>query len=201
SGPRRDWVVREAADLIQQRQLTKKMLPVLRTLAVYAPADERVQLAFAESLEAADRKDLAVEVCNRMLRRGVSDLGILAEVRRRVASLRPGAGAPETTLATLEAEVAADPANLKGRLRLAKAYYYSLNIEKAEEILAALAKEAPHLEDVHDLLVEVYTLEGDSEKVIGALKTRIDRLTDENKRRTARWRLVDELLGAGKTEE
>src|SRR5205814_790496 len=34
---RRDTVVRQASELIQQRHLTAKMLPVLRTLAVYAP--------------------------------------------------------------------------------------------------------------------------------------------------------------------
>src|SRR5262249_23708406 len=98
SGAQRGGVTRRTVPIIQQRQLTGKMLPVLRTLAVYAPSDERVQLAFAESLEASQRKDLAVEVCNRMLRRGVSDLGVLAEVRRKVQALSPEQAAPDATL-------------------------------------------------------------------------------------------------------
>jgi tetratricopeptide (TPR) repeat protein len=201
AGGRRDAVVRQAIELIQQRQLTAKMGPVIRTLAVYAPADEQVQLAFAESLEAGGQKALALEVCNRMLRRGLSGAGVLAEVRRRVQSLSPDKGAPEVTLASLEAEAAGDSANLKARLRLAKAYYYSLRLDRAQEALGALVKEAPHLEDVHDLLVEAYTLRGDSDKLIEALKSKIDRLTDDRQRRTTRWRLVDELLSAGRTEE
>jgi hypothetical protein len=40
-----------------------------------------------------------------------------------MASLKPEQAAPEATLATLEAEAAADQTNLKTRLRLAKAYY------------------------------------------------------------------------------
>jgi tetratricopeptide (TPR) repeat protein len=201
AGSRRDQVVREVIGLIQQRQLTAKMLPVLRTLAVYAPSDERVQLVFLESLKANGNTGVALEVADRMLRRGVSDLGVLAQVRRNIAELRPEAAAPEVTVATLEAEAAADKTNLKARLRLARAYYYDLKLDKARAVLAPLAEEAPHLEDIHDLLVEVYTLTGDTDKLIEALKAKIDRQTDERARRTARWRLVDELLGAGRTDE
>lgn len=201
AGPRRDMVVRESLNLIQQRRQTAQMLGVLRTLAVYAPSDERVQLAFAESLEAAGRKDTAMEVCNRMLRRGVSDLGLLAELRRRVGSLGPSDAAPEATLASLAEEVKADPSNLKARLRLAKAHYYALDLNKSQELLATLVTEAPNLEEVHELLIEIYTLRGDSDKLIAALKAQVERLTDDRKRRTARWRLVDELLAAGKSDE
>ena len=198
---RRHELVRQVTELIQQRQLTGKMLPVLRTLAVYAPADERVQLAFADSLEAAGKKDLAVEVCNRMLRRGLSDLGTLAEVKRRINAMSPQSAAPEVTLASLEAESAAQPENLKTKLRLAKAYYYSLEVEKSAAILEQLAKDAPHLEGLHELLVEVYTLKGDSEKLVAALKLQIEKESDDRKKRVLRWRLVDELLTAGKDEE
>jgi tetratricopeptide (TPR) repeat protein len=198
---RRDDVVREVIALIQQRQLTAKMLPVLRTLAVYAPADERVQLAFCESLKAGGNKGVALEVADRMLRRGVSDLGVLAQVKRYVGELRPEQAAPETTVASIEAEVAADKTNLKARMRLAKAYYYDLQVDKARDVLVKLAEEAPHLEDIHDLLVDVYTLSGDTDRLIEALKVKIDRQTDERKRRGARWRLVDELLGAGRNDE
>lgn len=201
AGASRGETIRQVVNLIQRRQLTAQMLPVLRTLAVYAPSDERVQLAFSEALEAAGRREVAVEVCNRMLRRGVSDLGVLAEVRRRVQSLSPEEAPEEATLASLEAEAAADPANLRTRLRLAKAYFYSLEVAKAAEILAPLAQEAPHLEDVHDLLVESYTLLGEQDKLIEALKAKIERISDDRERQTARWRLVDELLTAGRTEE
>ena len=201
AGGERQNTIRQVLELIQSRQLTSRMLPVLRNLAVYSSNDERVQLAFAEALEANERKDVAIEVCNRMLRRGVSDLGVLGEVRRKLQALDPTQAPAEVTLASLEAELAADPANLKNRLRLAKAYYYSLNPDKALEIVAPLAAEAPHLDDVHALLVEIYTLQGDSDKLIEALNTQISRTTDDDKRRSVRWRLVDELLASGKTEE
>jgi tetratricopeptide (TPR) repeat protein len=200
SGPQRDTIVTEVLGIIQERHLTAKMLPVLRTLAVFAPSDEQVQLAYAEALEASGRKELALEVCNRMLRRGVSDLGVLTEVRRRVASLSPDQAPKEATIATLEAE-AADKTNMKARLRLAKAYYYSLQLDKSQEMLTALATEAPHMEDVHDLLIDIYTLRGDTDKLIEALKANIARLSDDRKRRTVRWRLVNELLGAGRSDE
>jgi hypothetical protein len=99
------------------------MLPVLRSLAIYAPDNENVQLAFAESLEANDRKDVAAEVCRRMLRRGVSDLAVLAQVRRKIEHLNPDASAAAATVASLEEDVAANPANLRERLRLARAYF------------------------------------------------------------------------------
>jgi len=108
--------------------------------------------------------------------------------------LAPGEG-------LLEADVARHPANLKTRLRLAKAYYYSLDVDKAAGLLTAIAKEAPHLEGIHEMLVEVYTLQGDSDKLIDALKAQIERTTEEQARRKARWRLVDELLAAGKNDE
>lgn|GEM_PF-3036859 len=198
---RRHELVRQVTEMIQQRQLVAKMLPVLRTLAVYAPADEKVQLAFSDSLESAGKKELAVEVCNRLLRRGLSDLGTLAEVKRRLAALSPEAAAPEVTLASLEAESAAAPENLKTKLRLAKAYYYSLEVEKSAAILEQLAKDAPHLEGLHELLVEVYTLKGDSEKLVAALKLQIEKTSDDRQKRQLRWRLVDELLTSGKDDE
>ncbi|HZW07186.1 MAG TPA: tetratricopeptide repeat protein, partial [Phycisphaerales bacterium] len=201
SGPSRDEVVGEAISLIEQRQLTAQMLPVLRTLAVYAPANERVQLAFARSLEQNNRKELALEVCNRLLRKGVSDLAVLAELRRHVQTLNPQSAPAEATVSSLEKQVAADPANLKARLRLAKAYYYSLSLDKAETLLTALAKDAPTLEDVHDLLVEIYTLTDGGDKLTAALRTQIERTSDEGKRRLTRWRLADQLLAAGKNEE
>jgi tetratricopeptide (TPR) repeat protein len=104
-------------------------------------------------------------------------------------------------VASLEADVAANPANLKTRLRLAKAYYYSLDVDRAAGLLTGIAKEAPHLEGIHEMLVEVYTLQGDSDKLIEALKAQIERTTEEQARRKARWRLVDELLAAGKNDE
>jgi len=197
----RQAVIQQASALIQQRQLTAKMLPVLRTLAVYAPADERVQLAFADALEASGRKELAAEVCNRLLRRGVTDLGMLTEIRRRLVALNPEQAADDTTIATLEADVAASPDNLKARLRLAKAYYYALRVDEATTMLAALAQEAPHLEGIHEMLVEVYTLRDDSERLVEALKAQIERTTEERQRRQVRWRLVDELLTAGRNDE
>src|SRR5690606_7718356 len=103
--------------------------------------------------------------------------------------------------ASLEAEAAADPANLRTQLRLAKALFYSLEVDRAAGILAGLAREAPHLEDVHDLLVEAYTLQGAQDQLIEALRVKIERTSDDSARRTARWRLVDELLTAGRTDE
>lgn len=197
----RESIVREASGLIQQRQLTAKMLPVLRTLAVYAPNDERLQLSFAESLEAAGRKELAAYVCNRLLRRGVADLGVLAEIKRRLASLNPEQASAETTLESLKADADANPTNLKNRLRLAKAYYFSLDVDKAAEVLTGIVKEAPHLEGIHELLVEVHTLRGDGDQLVQALKDQIERTSDEQERRQLRWRLVNELLTSGKTDE
>ena len=62
-----------------------------------------------------------------MLRRGVSDLGVLAQIRRQMGELEGGTlDEMPNTPASLAAEVAADPDNANNRLRLAKAYYYSL---------------------------------------------------------------------------
>src|SRR5205085_4944132 len=45
------------------------------------------------------------------------------------------------------------------------------------------------------------TLRGDSDKLIQALKDQIERTSDERPRRELPWRLVNELLGAGKNDE
>jgi tetratricopeptide (TPR) repeat protein len=197
AGNDRRQITNRALDLIQRRQLTGQMLGVLRALAVYVPNDERVQLAFADALIANDRRDVAAEVCNRMIRRGVSDLGVLAQVRQKLQSLNPDQSIAEADLTSLEAEVAADPSNFKNRLRLAKAYYFMLEVDRALETALALAQEAPHLDDLHDLLVQIYTLTGDGDKLVQALQTQIDRASDEQQRMRARWRLLDELLAKG----
>lgn len=176
------------------------MLSVLRTLAVVMPTDEQVQLTFAESLEANQRGAVAEEVYRRMLRRGVSDLGVLARVKAKLGE--PDGGAAESggaALAALEAEVAADPENAADHLRLARAYYYSLRIDEALETAKSVEKTAPHLEGLHDLIIEIYTLRDDREHLIEALKARIERAGDEDERRSARTRLVEELLAAGRT--
>ena len=203
AGRDRRGVLTQVLGLIRQRQLTTPMLPVLRSLAIYAPEDEAVQLAFAESLEANDRPEVAAEVCERMLRRGVSDLAVLAQVRRKLEQLRPDAdGAMATaTIESLEQEVAANPSNLRERLRLARAYFYSLRIDDSIAALEALAAEAPNMEEVLELLVEAYTVKGDQAKLIESLRTWIPRISDEDKRRTVRWRLVSELLAAGQNED
>src|SRR5205814_8374866 len=112
--------------LIQQRQLVPKMLSVVRTLAVQMPTDENVQLAFGEALGANEKGGAAAEVYRRMLRRGVSNVSTLAQVKQQLAQIEPQTADAGTTLDTLAAEVAADPSNTAARLRLAKALYYSL---------------------------------------------------------------------------
>ena len=198
----REEVARQILNLIRQWQLTDSMLSVLRSLAVYLPTNEQAQLTFAESLEANDRHEVAMEVYRRMLRRGVSDLSVLAKVRRRMGTT--GDAASEEAPATLEslaAEVAADPDNASRRLRLAKAYYYSLDVDRALETLRVLEETAPHLEGLHDLLIEIHTIRGDTDALIEALRTKIKRSSDENDRNLARSRLAEELLTAGRTDE
>ncbi|NLE59101.1 MAG: tetratricopeptide repeat protein, partial [Planctomycetes bacterium] len=201
-GTQRNEVAQQVLTLIQQRQLTGKMLSVLRTLAVYLPTDEKAQLAFAESLEANGRKEVAAEVYRRMIRRGVSDVGTLARVRRQLDALQPQqAEARAETLEGLEAEVAADPNNVGNQLRLSRAYYYSLRIDDALKTAQALEKTAPHLEKLHDLLLEIYTLRGESEKLVEALRVAIERTTDADPRQPLQRRLVEELLALGKTDD
>lgn len=198
----REKVATQLLGLIRQRQLVSQTLPVLRSLAVHLPTNEDVQIAFAESLEANDKPAVALEVYRRLLRRGVSDVGKLAQVRQRLDVLAPDA--EDTALATLEslaAEVESDPANANKRLRLAKAYYYSLRVDDALETLGELVKMAPHLEGVHDLLVECHTLKGDSDRLVEALRTKIDRVQNEQERSKARERLVEELLTRGDNDE
>jgi tetratricopeptide (TPR) repeat protein len=202
AGSDREKVAKEILSLIRQRQLTTQMLPVLRALAVQMPTDENVQLAFAEALAANDKPALAGEVYQRMLRRGVSDLGVLAQVRQQLDALSPdGTAAGSTTLEAIEAEVAGDPENANHRLRLARAYYYSLDMDKALEQLRTLEATAPHIEGLHDLLIEIYTIRGDADALVDALRTKIQRMSDEKVKRAARRRLADELLSLGRTDE
>ncbi len=202
AGSDRQTVAEQVLGLIQQRQLTGRMLPVLRTLAVYLPTDQRAQLAFAEALEINEKRDVAVEVYQRMIRRGVSDLGILARVRQRLDALSPAEAEPTgDTPAGLEAAAAADPQNAGRQLRLARAYYYSLRIDDALATLTALEKIAPHFEGLHDLLIEIHTLRDDGEQLVAALRAKIERTDDEAQQRAARRRLVEELLALGRTDE
>ncbi len=198
----RDQAARQVLTLIKQRQLGAKLLSVVRALAVQLPTDEQTQLAFADSLESNDRKAAAAEVYRRMIRRGVSHIGTLTQVKQRLAALEPSpAEADLPTLAQLEAEVAADPADAGNKLRLAKAYYYSLEIDKAVETAQAVMEIAPHLEGLHDLLIEVYTVKGDSDRIVEALRAKIQRVSDQKEKTTARRRLADELLARGEPEE
>lgn len=201
AGPRRAETFQRIMDVIQKRPLVGPMLPVLRSLAVLDSGNERVQLAFAQSLEAQGRRDLALEVCERLLRRGVSDLGTLSEVRRQIEVLKPSDVSGETTVASLEAEAAADPDNMKLQVRLAKAYYYSLRIDLARPLLEEIAVKAPYLDEARELLTEVYTVLGESEKLIESLKARIARAKDDNARRELRRRLMEEYLAAGRDDE
>ncbi|NOX58923.1 MAG: tetratricopeptide repeat protein [Planctomycetes bacterium] len=198
----RERLGKQVLALIRQRRLVPKMLSVLRGLAVHMPTNEQVQIAFAESLEANDRPGVAVEVYRRLLRRGVSDVGTLGKVKQKLAALAPDSErVATTTIADLEAAVAADPKNSTSRLRLARAFYYALRIDDAHRVLSDLLETAPHLEGVHDLLIEIYTLQGDSERLIEALRTKIERVTNARKRTKTRERLVKELLRKGDVEE
>lgn len=202
AGGERDAVTDKILTLIQGRQLTGSMLPVLRSLAVHQPLNQAVQIVFADSLEQNAKGSAAAEVYRRMLRRGVSDLGTLARVRGALERLDPkGAAETQATLASLEAEAAADAQNANLLLRLAKAYYYSLRIDPALETLRRIEKIAPHLAGVQDLLVEIHTLRGESEPLVGALRAKVQRATDEGERAAARRRLVEELILLGRVEE
>ncbi|MBI5862939.1 MAG: tetratricopeptide repeat protein [Planctomycetes bacterium] len=203
AGTNREEAAREILSLVKERQLGAQLLSVLRALAVWMPTDQPVQLAFADSLESNDKRETAVEVYQRMLRRGVSDLGVLAQVKQRLEALQPSSrpASSESSLASLEAEVAADPSDAGNRLRLAKAYYYSLEMDKALSEALKVFEAAPHLEGLHDLLIEIYTVKGDGEKLIDALKTKIARTADNDAKNKARKRLADELLSSGRTDE
>ncbi len=202
AGTERKQVAGEILGLIQERQLTTRMLPVLRALAVHLPTDEQAQLAFAEALQANGRADVAAEVYQRLVRRGVSNLGVLAQVRHELEALHPQEpGERADGLAAIEAEVAAAPDDVTNRLRLAKAYYYSLRVDEALAILQALAESAPQLEDLHDLLIEIYTVRGDSDQLVEALRAQVKRTTDTSKKSQAQQRLAQALLAAGRSEE
>ena len=202
AGSNRQRVSTQVLNLIEQRQLSTKMLPVLRTLCVYLPTDERAQLAFAKSLEANAKNDVALEVYKRLLRRGVSDIGVLAQVRSRLDALEPNSDKDNAaTLASLIEQVANDPENANERLRLAKAYYYSLDIDDALTELLRVQETAPHLQGLHDLLIEIYTLKGESPKLIEALHAQVKRTSNDSMRRNARQRLVQELFSNGQTDE
>lgn len=203
AGTNQDRVGEEVLGLIRQRKLVKELLPVLRSLAVGMPTNEGVQIAFAESLEANDRSSVAIEVYQRLLRRGVSDVGQLAQIRRQLGRLQP-----ETTIAksldtieSLRETVAADPDNARNKMRLAKALYYSLDIDEALKLFEEIAEKSPHIEGLHELLVEIYTIRNAPEKLIAALRQQIDRAKDDDAKRTPRFRLVESLFAAGRRDE
>lgn len=204
AGTERESVSREALALVNRRQLGPKMLSVLRAVAVQLPREQGAQLAFADSLLANDRRPAAAEVYRRMLRHGVSDLGMLTVVRQHLAELDPAAASAEddsTTVEKLEQEAAADTSDAGAKLRLARAYYYSLRLDDALACAKQVADIAPHLDGLHDLLIEIYTVKGDSAHVIEALKTKIQRTSnDDQNKATARRRLADELLFRGETD-
>ncbi len=201
-GPSQQGVSRQVLNEIRQRRLVAPMLPVLRAMAVQSPDDEQVQLAFGESLEANGRPEVAAEVYRRLLRHGVSNVSVLSQVQQRLSVLAPEeAGAGSDTLASLEASVQADPTNTSERLRLAKAYYYSLRIDEALEELERIRQLAPHLDGVESLQVEILTLRGEDEALIEALQERARRAKSDNERTAARDRLARLLLGAGRIEE
>jgi tetratricopeptide (TPR) repeat protein len=202
AGSDRDTVAHQVLALIKQRQLGAKLLSVVRAMAVQLPTDEAAQGAFADALEANGRQAAAAEVYRRMIRRGMSDIGTLTQVKQRLAALEGApADAEGPTLAGLEAEVAAEPGDATNRLRLAKAYYYSLQIDKALETAKAVLEIAPHLEGLHDLLIEIYTVQGDRAQIMAALRTKILRTNDADEKNAARQRLANELLAGGETEQ
>src|SRR5690606_19957394 len=127
----------------------------------------------------------------------VSNVSVLSQVQQRLSVLAPEeAGAGSDTLASLEASVQADPTNTSERLRLAKAYYYSLRIDEALEELERIRQLAPHLDGVESLQVEILTLRGEDEALIEALQERARRAKSDNERTAARDRLARLLLGA-----
>ncbi len=198
----RSNVTGEVLTLIRERRLIGQMLPVIRAMAVREHSNERIQLAFAESLEANDRPDVAAEVYRRMIRRGLSNVGILAQVREQLLLLDPAAEeAMGDSLESLKASYESDTTNANEGLRLAKAYYYSLQVDEAHGILDQILKIAPHLEGVHDLAIEIDTLTGDTEALLAALGEKIKRAKDERQRRAARERLVTELLKLDRVDD
>jgi tetratricopeptide (TPR) repeat protein len=202
AGTERGRVSAQVLGLIRTRQLGPKLLPVLRELAVAQPTDEPTQMAFAEALAANDRAEIAIEVYRRMLRRGVSNVGVLTQVRQHLQRLDPSGTAEEAqTLESLVAEVEANPADTANQLRLAKAYFYTLDIDKAYEVTKRLLEAAPHLEGLHDLMIEIHTVRNEPDDLIAALRQKIDRLTNDHERAPVRARLAGELLWLGRTDE
>jgi len=203
AGVNQDRVGDEVLALIRQRKLVKELLPVLRSLAVGMPTNESVQIAFAESLEANDRAPVAIEVYQRLLRRGLADVGRLAQVRRRLEQLQPPTAVAESTdtIESLRATLAASPDNARNKMRLARALYYSLEIDEALKLLEEIAEKSPHMEGLHELLVEIHTIRNEPEKLIEALRQQIDRAKDDDAKRTPRYRLVEALLAAGRRDE
>ncbi|MBL1216234.1 MAG: hypothetical protein D8M59_01925 [Planctomycetes bacterium] len=188
-------------EFIQERQLTGDMLSVIRTLAVNAPNNETIQLAFAESLEANDRAEVAVQVYERMLRRGVSDIATLTQIRNRLTAHGADSSAEQQTVADLADELASDPDNIGKKLRYAKALYYSLDLEQALPVLTELIDTAPHLDEARSLLIEIYTIQNDRAQLIAALRDGITRTTDQEARQVIRRRLMNELILDGRIDD
>ncbi|MEX2288058.1 MAG: tetratricopeptide repeat protein [Planctomycetaceae bacterium] len=201
AGTNRERVAEQAQLIAKERQLTKELLPVFRTMMVRMPDDLNVQLAYADSLEKNERQPAAAEIYRRMLRRGVNDVALLETIKRRLASTAGEAQAPaEATLADLEADVQNKPGDVRSRLRLARAYYYSLEIDKSLELLQQVHEQAPHLDEASELLTEIFTVQGDTQNLAAVLRERIKRTTDDTERRTRTTQLANVLIESGDTE-
>lgn len=202
AGPNRNSTVSEALNLIRTHGLEQQMLQTLQAMAVANPRNQTVQLALARSLEANGRNESAVEVYKRMLKAGLRNLAVLAQVRQKMTLLDPeGSARVEVTIGTLESQAAEDPENARAQLRLARAYFYSLRIDDARTALEALVEDASHTEGVLDLYVDVLTVLGDREGLIDALRDQLGKSRDADDRARIAQRLSQELLNKGDFED
>jgi len=201
TGTRQNQLTKEILETADARQLTKAMLPVFRSLIVRMPNNREVQLALADSLEKNGKTDAAAELYRRMLRRGVTDLDVLNQIRRRLKSLNPeSAPVPVQGLADLETSAKANPDDVRSQFRLAKAYFYSLQIEKALLAFQKVQAMAPHLQGLERFLVEIHALKGNTEQHTDMLRSQLKRAKSSDGRWSIGQELADVFFNAGNDE-
>jgi len=192
------WMSWEILEVVQNYQLGKDALPILRLLHSYEPDDDDTALEYSRALIKSNRLEEAQKILQRVVNRGNRRYWSTSQAVEELDRLEARLGRTSTkTVADLAAAVEADPKNVRTRMELARRLFRDRRFEEALEHGLAAEKLAPHQGDLKQFVKDALQVLDRRDELKTRLTKELDEEKDANRRFEIAVRLANWMLDGG----
>ena len=192
----------EAVNLIQNQDLGKKKLAILRMLKPAVLGNEWLMLAYGQACIEADELNEAERTLEELIAtKSANNDYYTQQAQRELEKIEQKRGTSSISVADLRAKVESDPENVRHRLKLAKRLQKEFAYREALDESLIIVERAPYMKQAKTLAVEAAAALGDDAKTLELMRALYAEATTPEDRVKRGVTLANWLYASGEREE